>query len=289
MNKGSAGRLRRVTGSAILLSLAFVARPVGAQTDYYNLDKNRPARVEDALSVERYAFELKLATLRLERESGGVYHWGIDPELAYGILPRTHVEVGFPYAVIDGGEAGRRSGLSGIELSLFHSLNVETRTLPALAVRGDLVFPVGSLSGDRTYPAITGIGTRTFRWARLHLNAQYTFGDSAEGAEVPDDAIVVTGEEVSRWLVGVAADRAFPLSSFLLVGDVYARQPLHDDDPVQWNAGLGLRYQVNPYLAVDAGLGHRLTGGAGWYITFGTAYAFGARPFVPVPGGRSRE
>jgi hypothetical protein len=67
-----------------------------AQKDYYNLDKNRPVRIEDAYATERYALEVKVAPLRLERERGGVYHWGFDPEIAYGILPRTSIEVGIP-------------------------------------------------------------------------------------------------------------------------------------------------------------------------------------------------
>lgn len=251
-----------------------------AQTDYYNLDRNRPARIEDAYATERYAFELKVAPLRLERESGGVYHWGIDPEIAYGVLPRTHIELGFPVAIIDAGGDGQRTGLAGIELSALHNLNVETRTLPALGIRGGVVLPVGSLAPDRAYPAVTGIATRTFTWARFHVNAQYTFGTEPDADDPAGEA---GAHEVPRWLAGVAVDRTFPLRALLVIGDVYAQQPLHEDDPVEWNAGVGFRYQVNPYLAVDAGVGRRLTGGNAWYVTFGSAFAFGLRPFVRVP------
>jgi hypothetical protein len=267
-----APRLASVVGSAALL---LVAAPAAAQKDYYNLDKNRPVRIEDAYATERYAFEVKVSSLRLERERGGIYHWGIEPEIAYGILPRTSIEVGFPFAVVDGGpEAGRASGLSGIELSLFHNLNAETRTLPALGLRGDVVLPVGALSGERAFPAVTGIATRTYPWARFHANAQYTFGAAPEGdATLPHEA--------SRWLAGIAVDRVFPLNAYLLIADVYAQQPLHADDPVEWNAGAGIRYQINPFLAVDAGLGRRLTGDPAWYVTFGSAYHFGVRALMP--------
>jgi hypothetical protein len=269
-------------GAALLV--AVLASPAAAQTDYFNLDKNRPVRIEDAYATERYAFELKVASLRLERESGGVYHWGIDPELAYGILPRTHVELGFPLAVIDVGGAGQHSGLAGIELSALHNLNVETRTLPAFGVRGDVLLPVGSLAPERAYAAVTGIATRSFRWARMHVNAQYTFGPApAVASPSGEPAGAAVAEEVSRWLAGVAVDRVFPLRALLVIGDVYARQPLHEGDPVEWNAGVGFRYQMNPYLAVDAGLGRRLTGHPAWYVTFGSAFAFGLRPFVPIP------
>jgi hypothetical protein len=276
------GRWAGRAGCAVLLVVA-LAGPAMAQTDYYNLDQNRPARIEDAYATERYAFELKVAPLRLERESGGVYHWGIDPEIAYGILPRTQIEVGFPFAVIDAGAGARQTGLAGIELSALYNLNVETRTLPALGLRADAVLPVGSLAPDRVYPAVTGIATRTYRWARFHVNAQYTFGRAPDVLEQPDETAPVVTGEVSRWLAGVAVDRTFPLRALLVIGEVYAQQPLHEEDSVEWHAGVGFRYQVSPYLAVDAGFGRRLTGDSAWYVTFGSAFAFGLRPFVPVP------
>jgi hypothetical protein len=267
------GRIGRLAG-AILILLG-VAAPLAAQKDYYNLDKNRPVRIEDAYATERYALEVKVAPLRLERERGGVYHWNFDPEIAYGILPRTSIEVGFPFAIIDGADGvGRRSGLARIQLSAFHNLNIETRGLPGLGLRADATLPVGSLSGEGVYPAITGIATRSYPWARFHVNAQYTFGAApAEGETVP--------HETSRWLAGVAVDRVFPLDAYLLIADVYAQQPLHADDPIEWNAGAGIRYQVNPFLALDAGVGRRLTGDTAWYLTFGSAYHLGFRALMP--------
>ncbi len=167
----------RLAGAALLLVAA--ASPLAAQKDYFNLDKNRPVRIEDAYATERYALEVKVAPMRLERERGGIYHWGFDPEIAYGILPRTSVEIGFPFSIIDGGEGGRRSGFSGVEISAFHNLNIETRTLPAMAVRGDIVFPAGSLAGDGIHPSLTGIATRSFPWARFHPWAARTTSASA--------------------------------------------------------------------------------------------------------------
>jgi hypothetical protein len=275
MTRSIMGLLARA-GALTLFALGLPGAPAAAQKDYYNLDKNRPVRIEDAYATERYALEVKVAPLRLERERGGVYHWGFDPEIAYGILPRTSIEVGFPLAVIDGGEGGRTAGLGGIELSAFHNLNHETLGLPALGIRGDVVLPVGKLAADRTYASLTGLATRSYRWARFHVNAQYTFGtapDAGVGESAPHD--------VSRWLAGVAVDRVFPLDAYLLIADVYAAQPLHADDPVEWNAGVGVRYQVNPFLAVDAGVGRRLTGDPTWYFTLGSAYHLGFRALIP--------
>jgi hypothetical protein len=275
----SAGPRHGGWAAGTLLLLLGAAGPLAAQKDYYNTDKNRPVRIEDAYPTERYALEVKVAPLRLERASGGVYHWGLEPEIAYGVLPRTSVEVGFPFAYVDGGEeGGSSSGLAGIEVSAHHNLNAETRTLPALGVRGDLTLPVGSLAGSRLYPAITGIATRTFSWARFHVNGQYTFGSAPELGAGEGDPVP---HEASRWLAGLAVDRVFPLSAFLLIADVYAQRPLHEADEVEWNAGAGVRYQINPYLAVDAGLGRRLTGDPAWFVTFGSAYHLGVRALMP--------
>ncbi|MDQ3950355.1 MAG: hypothetical protein M3282_08405, partial [Gemmatimonadota bacterium] len=61
-------------------ALVAPAAPLAAQTDYYNTDAGRPVQIEDAYPVERRAFEIQAAPLRLERARGGVYHWGIEPE-----------------------------------------------------------------------------------------------------------------------------------------------------------------------------------------------------------------
>lgn len=249
-----------------LFLLAATTQPAAAQTDYYNTDAGRPIATEDASPVERRAFELQLAPLHLERARGGVYTWGFEPEVAYGILPRTHVELGFPLAFADA-PTGSRAGLAGIELSALHNLNVET-SIPALAIAADILLPIGGLAPGRAYPSLKGIATRTFSWARFHANAQYTFGDEEEG-----DA---SGTELSRWMGGLAVDHAFPLRSMLLTAEVVARQPIHADAELAWSAGTGIRYQYSPRLALDAGVGKRLSGDdRAWYLTFGTAYAFG--------------
>ncbi len=272
--------MRRFVTSVVLSCLIPVA--VAAQTDYYNTDSRRPITIEDAYATERYAFELQLAPLRLERLGGGVYNWGLEPEFAYGIAPRTHIEVGFPLVYADLGASQRRVGLAGIEASLLHNLNVETRSLPALGIAADMLAPVGSLGPDKTYASAKAIATRTFTWARFHVNGQYTFG----AAPVPNaDGTANAGAgavELSRWLSGVAIDKTFPLKATLITGEVFARQPINSDEAVEWNAGAGVRYQVNQYFALDAGIGKRLTGeDKSWFFTFGLARAFAIRALMP--------
>jgi hypothetical protein len=260
----------------MLLSLAGT-RAANAQTDYYNTDRGRPVQVEDAFPVERYAFELQLAPIRLQRASGGRYSWGIEPELAYGIFPRTQVEVGLPFAIAEEGSEAK-GGLAGLDVSLLHNLNVETEGLPALALGFDLLLPVGSRAPERTFGTLRGLITRTYGFARFHLNADYTLGASPRPGQGD------WGEtEAARWLAGVAVDKTLPLRSMLVTGDVYARRPLDEESELEWNVSGGVRYQLNPRFALDAGVGRRLTGSEqGWFLTFGTAYAFAIRALIPI-------
>jgi hypothetical protein len=257
-----------------LLLLGALPASLRAQTDYYNTDAGRPARIEDAYATERYAFELKLAPVLLERAGAGLYHWGIEPEIAYGLLPRTHLEVGLPLVLIDDAGGSNEAGVAGLELSLLHNLNAETQTLPALGLRGDVLLPVGRFAPDRAYASLTALLTRTWRFARLHLNGRYTAGASPSQTGGGADA------EVDRWLAGLALDRAFPLSALLLIAEVYARQPIDPAATILWHTGAGVRFQMSPRLALDAGMGRRLTGNPAWYVTFGTAYAFGLRGLI---------
>jgi hypothetical protein len=273
---GSKRRSNPIAPSVLALVLALAgAMPLAGQTDYYNTDKNRPVRVEDAYATERYALEAKLAPLRLERATGGRYQWGIHPEIAYGILPRTSVEVGLPIDIIEAFDgSGASAGLAGVDLSVFHNLNRETRTVPALAVRGDLALPVGRWGPDRVRPSVTGILTRTFPLARFHLNAGWSFGPDAQ----PDEELAHLGE---RWFAGVAVDRSDPLRALLYTGSVHAERSIVPGGEVEWNVTGGARYQVSPYLALDAGVGRRLTGEAAWFVTFGSAIHIGFRPLIP--------
>ena len=259
-----------VSVAVVLLSSA--TGNANAQTDYYNTDAGRPLTVEDAYATERYAFELQLAPLRLERLRGGTYRWGFEPELAYGILPRTQFEIGLPIVLNDRG-VGSRSGIAGLDISILHNLNVETSSLPAFGVSAQVLVPVGRLAPDKAYPSFKAIATRTIGWARFHMNGQYTVGSEGTNS---------TEAELSRWLAGVAVDRTYPLRSMLVSAELFAHQPLHDGANTEWNAGAGIRYQLDPALAVDFGLGKRLTGeDRSWFVTFGLARAFAIRALMP--------
>lgn len=267
---------------AALVLIGMVAQPGLAQTDYYNTDAGRPVLIEDAYPVERYGFELQLAPVRLERSRGGFYSWGLEPEIAWGFLPRTQLEVGFPLHIPDRPSGEGAGGLAGIELSILHNLNAETETLPALGLAVEALLPVGSLGPDRIYPSIKGIVTRTQRFARFHVNGRYTLGNDLEGISEHGGISREPTGELSRWMAGVAVDKTFPLRSALLIAAVYAHEPLTGGADVVWNAEAGVRYQLDPRFALDLGMGKRLSGDEQpVFLTFGAAYAFAIRALMP--------
>ena len=266
-------RLRATRRLSTAAALSFtLAEPLTAQTDYYNTSAGRPVRIEDAIPVELRAIELDVAPLRLERSSGRTYQWSLHPEVAVGIMPRTQLQLGVPLAYVDEPVTSSR-GVAGLEISALHALNVETR-VPALALAADLSLPVGSLGGDATYGTLKGLVTRTFPWARFHVNAQATAGPAIDA----NDTTATDAREPSRWLAGLAVDKTFPLRSLLVTAESFAEQPIVAGEPVALSAGAGLRYQLSPRWAMDVGVGRRFSGNdRAWYTTFGSAYVVGWR------------
>jgi hypothetical protein len=247
---------------------------LAAQTDYYNTSVGRPLRIEDAAPVEYRAIELDVAPLRFEG-ARGARRWSLHPETTIGILPRTQLQLAIPLTYRDRPSDAPR-GVSGIEISALHAFNAET-SIPALAISADVLLPVGPLGGDATYGTVKGIMTRTLPWARFHLNAQYSAGPTASVSDRADSR-ALDGADVSRWLAGLAVDKTFPLHSLLVSAESFAEQPIVSGAPVAWTAGTGVRYQLAPRWAMDAGFGRRFTGeDRSWFATLGSAYGFGLR------------
>lgn len=247
-------------GLLVLGLLAATAAPAAAQKDWYNLDRGHPFEVTDARALERKALELQLSPLDVTRREGGAYGWTVAPSVAMGLLPRTEVEVGVPFAWSDGAES--RGGVAGIELGVFHALNIETRTLPALALEAEVLLPVGSEAPDAAFTTLGAAATRTFGRSRVHLNGAGTFGPSAEAH--PDE---------HRWRAGLAVDRAFPLSATLLGAEVVTGEPFADGAALDWDVGVGGRRQLTPRLVADGGVRYRVAGEAkGWGLRFGFAW-----------------
>jgi len=254
---------RRLWVAAFALAvLGVAAAPLGAQIDYRNLDDDRPTRVEDAYPVERYAFELLIPYL-VEREGGVTLHASVL-ELEYGLLWNAQIGVKAPLT---------SSGLSGLRVFALYNFNTESLVLPALSVRTDVTFPVGSLGGSDTHVTVKGIVTRSFGRTRLHLNGAYSFGT---------DGTPATVEAAEQWWYGAALDRTLFRQSLLLVGEVYALR-ITSGSPTEVNASLGLRWQWRPTAVIDVGVARRLRQNAGpdFAITIGLSKAFAISGLLP--------
>ncbi len=252
------------------LSQHFLALQGWAQIDYRNLDDDRPVITEDAYPVERYAFEL-LAPYRFEAEAGGTELHSTVPEAAFGIARNAQIGIKLPLAAVD--EAtGTEWGLAGLRLFGLYNFNTESRLLPAVSLRGDVSFPIGSLAGDGSRFALKAIATRSWGRTRVHLNAARGFGSEEALSAV---------EPLSLWSASLAVDRTFFRSSFLLIGEVATAQ-LIEDAPSEVTAALGGRLQWSPTLVLDFGLRRRLSDrGPDLGLTVGVSHAFAIRALMP--------
>lgn len=253
---------------AALLALA-VPGAASAQIDYRNLDDDRPIRIEDAYPLERYAFEL-IAPWRYARGQGSGVHAFI-PEIAYGLFSNFHVGLKVPIAGAPGA-SGREWGLSGLRIFGLYNFNTESRWLPALSLRADGVFPVGSLAGEGTHLTAKAIATRSLGRNRIHVNGAYTIGSEGSLAAV---------ESADKWWAGAALDRTLFRQSTLVVAELYVLRSV-PAEPVQLNASFGVRYQWSPVTVLDFGVSRRLKStGPDYELTFGISRALGIAGLLP--------
>lgn len=256
---------------AVLLTVLLTATPATAQTDYFNLDKNRPTRVEDAYSTKHYAFEFKAVPLALTGEPGGMTAYRPEVELKYGLLPGFDIEagIGVPLAPLS---EDIEAGHAEIDASAMLNLTVETRFLPALGLRASTHY-VPALDDPLSFE-FKGMATRTLvRFVRLHLNGAIGL---AEGRH-------------EDWWAGAAFDYTMPFRSLLLVASGYAAQMNENHfgtaaDDLRWHTELGTRYQISPTLTVDAGIGRSWSGPGGdeWSLALGLTHEFGVRALIPT-------
>jgi hypothetical protein len=260
---------RAALAGTVLLGLG--AAPVRAQIDYRNLDDERPLFSEDAYPIERYAFEL-LIPYRYEAEAGGERVHASVLELGYGAAANTQLGVHVPFAVVDEPD-GVEAGLAGIQPFVLYNFNTEGPWLPALALRGDLSLPVGSLGGEGTRFTIRAIATRSWGLTRLHLNALRSFG--------PEDGLSVA-EPARRWTYSVALDRTILRHSILLGAEVVASRAVRGE-AVEVNAGAGGRWQWTPTFVLDLGISRRLREtGPDLGLTIGLSHAFALPGLMPA-------
>jgi hypothetical protein len=254
----------RLAVVGLALASAFWARDASAQTDYYNLDKGRPLRVEDAYATERYAVELQAAPLALSG-TPGVLHYAPSLELEYGLLPGMELSLSAEAEwTRTGGESS--GGLRALEISTLFNLNSETLGVPAFGVRVTGHLPVAD--EESVSAEVRGIVTRVLggSW-RGHVNGAWTLGEDAP----------------ERWWAGVALDYVLPFRSLLLLAETYYTHARAEDGEGRVHSAAGLRYQLGPRTGMDLGAGRDWTGTEqqDWYLTFGLTTTLAIAALVP--------
>ena len=312
----SVPRVGGVCALVVLLSPALGAI-ASAQPEYRNIDGGRPVRIEDADASARHSLDFQIAPARVDRITGGLYRWQLEPRVSYAAFPRTELEIRAPFAYRER-DTDPRGGLVGVGVGAFHNFLVESARMPALAAEAELLFSGGgSLTRGDTY-SVSGIATRTFGRYRLHANAGYgTYrvpipsADTPDVPQIPDTpcsinpgaggsasrgrvaAACLAASQLamassegdpggSRWLVGAAVDRTFPLRSLLVVADVFAEDYRGLDRPIDWTVEAGLRRQIALRTVLEASAGTRFTGPSrAWFVSLGVTTSRAARMLIP--------
>ena len=285
---------------------AALTLPAQAQTEYRNLEAGRPIRMADATPTERYALDLDLTTLRLERLSLGRYRLQYEPRIAYGIMARTEVSLRIPSFYRER-SISPRGGIAGVGIGAEHQLVMEGLHVPAIAIAGEAFIPTGPNALRESY-SVKGLLTRSFPVGRLHLNASYgsfpvreiTGGggilvppviDGPCNFEIPETGMPMRAfcgaggmAELStsmattvvtkyRWVAGAGIDKTFALKSLLLAADVFVEKYEKIGRPSDWTAEGGARKQLTQFMVVDAAFGRRFTGiSPSWFATAGTTF-----------------
>ena len=246
------------------LGLAALAAPLRAQTDYHNLERHRPLRVEDAYPVERGVADLAAGyAARVEGQEWRMY---VLTDVAWGFAPDAHLGFSGTYPF----EA------DGFEFDVFgfYNVNTEGRALPALSLRGDVVVPERAAAVGE----VSAIATRSFGRTRVHANGGTGIG-----------VTTTTTVDVPRWWAGAALDYTLFRGSLLLGGEVFTAEDGAGASGVV--GGLGLRWQWLPLGVLDFGVSRRLsTAGPDLALTLGLSGPVAFPGLIPPRrGGRGGE
>ena len=156
-------------GLGVLVSASLHVGIAQAQASYRNLDAGFPVRVEDATVTERYALDLDFLNLRYDALSDSRNRFLYEPQVSYGMLPRTEVWVRLPSYYRES-TFTPRSGVAGFGVGAMYQFTVETLHIPALALATELFQPVGRDALPSSY-SLKALLTRSFSPGRIHLNA----------------------------------------------------------------------------------------------------------------------
>src|SRR6266576_5768509 len=113
-----------------------------AQASYRNLDAGFPVRVEDATVTERYSLDLDFLNFRYDELSDLRSRVEYEPQVAYGIFPRTEAWIRLPIFYRER-TSTPRGGVAGVGVGAMYQFNLETQNFPSLALATELFLPTG--------------------------------------------------------------------------------------------------------------------------------------------------
>lgn len=253
----------RLSILAVLAGPLSLPIPLLGQTDFYNLDREHPLRVEDAYTTARWAFEIQASPFSLSQDRSGTVRFAPSLELKHGLLPGLEVSVGTGIENLRQ-EPESSTRFQDVELSALLNLWVEGTALPAAGIRITSHLPTES--GRSAVAEVRGALTRTLVGpVRVHLNGAAVIGD---------------GREEDGW-AGAAADYVLPFHHTLLLAETWVSFTALGDEVV--HSSIGARFQATPTLLIDAGIGRGWTGDEreDWVITLGMTHEFGVRAVIP--------
>ena len=114
--------------------------------------------------------EIQLLPLRGEWVGDGTQRIASSRKCRTACCRLTEIELRVPFVTSRSPGSAETAGIASAGVGALHAFNVETRW-PALAVATELVLPVGSMSATTASYSVKGLLTKTFRFARLELNA----------------------------------------------------------------------------------------------------------------------
>ena len=295
---------------------AIISAPVRAQSDYRNMEGGHPVRISDASPTELHSLDLDLTSVRVDKLSFGRYRLQVEPRVSYGIFPRMDIGIralGFyrePSAI-------PRGTIAGIGIGAEYQLKMETMRSPSLALAGEVWTPTGPNASIPAYslkalatrsftfgrvhlnagygtfsikippapgggvlippivdgpclmsPSESGLSPRTFCSAAIPTTSSSLATAAASKPGTNTD---------THWLWGAAIDHAFPLSSLLIIADIFNEGFEGIGRRSDWIAEVGARKQMTTRLVTDFSIGRHFEGvSLSWFATFGTtlSYAF---------------
>ncbi|TAJ10970.1 MAG: hypothetical protein EPO61_01425 [Nitrospirae bacterium] len=219
--------------------------------DHDNLDPNRPIQMEDAYAVAEGEIGLE-SGVRVNDRREGKTRVTYQPQIIYGAFANTQIEIQGdvytdPHTLVGPNKSGN------LHLGVLYNFNQETLDLPAFAMRIGAELPTG-LDSKGVGTEVTGILTRSYGRARVHLNAGYTFVGTPQGQE---------RSGAYRAVAAVSYPLGYPdRFQDTLIVDVYTRQSDLVGQRNNTGVEIGLRHQLTPRIVLDGGIGTEFYGPA---------------------------